>query len=759
MRTGSLNIRRWLAAIVLLLLAPILLFSNLWLRQTLSSLDAIDRSLGGLEAISNLEPAMRAVALGRHANPIPPQLDPDNLLPIPQEQLAPISKAYVDLVNAKTIESGIHQARVIARGISRAVDLLSVVRPDHNEMPELVSDTLLSVILEARSVVETGERIATKEDINLWDRMAITVQGGHFKMAADHISHVSNENFPTEDTPIAQRLRDLAQHYRQANGSYQVAGSQLLKSALQATHGSDLILMPVHEEFKNLAGASLDIWRGTVDYLMHDLRSLRNAKLIEIAIAVTSGGLVIFLALGLAVFLSRQLAKKTDKEFDDIGLTDPLTDLGNRRALMKLLHEMEEAGEDASAGLLHLDLRRFRAVNTRFGEDVGDAALRMVAGLLENTCDADDVVVRAGGAEFIVFRPHLRNRSDLEALAERINHSLSRERQIGEHDIRLDSCIGLSLSKKGQRIGEQLLTDASLALRTAKQKGSFTVSLFAPHMRLTFERDNVIAKDLQKALENGAIVPWFQPQVKAGTGEIVGAEALVRWEEEDGNTRPPAYFLPAAEEAGYMDAVDAQVREKALYTASRLTAISPFPFHIGLNLSANVLSEPGCVGRLLEETEAVGLSPRQVSIEILEAVMLDTFDAQPILNNVKHLSQLGFFIELDDFGTGRASIASLRDLKIDRVKIDRSFVAGVDHNVELQTFTRALIQLAKSLNISVLAEGVETEEEMRWLTENNCDVLQGYYFARPMPKEDIFELVKQQPFETATVAAVIQTAS
>ncbi|WP_417692680.1 putative bifunctional diguanylate cyclase/phosphodiesterase [Roseibium sp.] len=746
MQNGTLNIRRWLAAIVLLLLVPILLFSTLWLRQTLSSLTTLDRSLGGLAAISSLEPALRQAALGTSVMPVPQELNLATEIPLRPNLRAQIADNYQSLITVHAISSAMTEARTIARLVGRAVDLSGAVSLDNGELPDLVSDTLLTVILESSSMLLAGERVAVKDEINLWDRMAITVQGGQFKVAADQVARISKEFFPKKDMPSVHRLQDLAQRYRAANGDYQKAGSQLLRSALEAGRGHQVIVAPVRAEFLALARASLDLWRGAIDHLQDDLQQSRATKRLAVLTASTSSGLVIVFALGMALFLSRKLETKTAKEFNDISLTDPLTGLLNRRGLMRMLLELGSEKDDATAGLLHLDLRRFRAINTRHGEDIGDVVLRTVAQLLSELTQDDDVVVRAGGAEFIIFRRHLTHPSALETLAERIVQSLSNEHAIGSHSIQLDTCIGLSLSQKGSGIGEQLLTDASLALKDAKLKGASNICLFAPHIRLNFERHNEIAKDLRKALEQGHIVPWYQPQICARTGQIVGAEALVRWVGADGSVRPPAAFLPIAEEAGYMDAIDKVVREAAMAKAAKLMKLSHIPFHIGLNVSATVLSEPDCVKMLLEETLAAGLKPQQVSIEILEAVMLDAFDAKPILDNVAALADLGFFIELDDFGTGHASIASLRDLKVDRVKIDRSFVDGVDHDTELQTFTRALIQLARSLGISVLAEGIETEAERIWLTENGCDILQGYFFAKPLPREEITEMVTRQPF-------------
>ena len=186
-----------------------------------------------------------------------------------------------------------------------------------------------------------------------------------------------------------------------------------------------------------------------------------------------------------------------------------------------------------------------------------------------------------------------------------------------------------------------------------------------------------------------------------------------------------------------METIDSTVRRQAMGMAARLLKDNPIPFHVGLNISTSLLTDPCCVDLLLNEVGMAGLEPSQVAIEILEAVMIDAYAAAPVLSHVAELSKHGFFIELDDFGTGHSSISSLRDLRVDQVKIDRSYVTGVDKNPELQKFTSALIQLARSLDISVLAEGVETKGERAWLAENGCDAIQGFLISKAVPESNL----------------------
>ncbi len=736
---------RWLSAIVLLLFLPLMLFAGLWLRQSLGALETLDRNLATLAALEHLKPALRRALLADLTTEPPLQLDTTGHLHLRSEHQTRAVELYFELLNPGNLKEALESGSELIRLLTSHIEMPPAAPPRAQTLDLLIRHTLLEVLLEANAVRERTLAIANHPLLNISDKLAITVSGGQYKLVADAVDRFTAELLQDEDWAADPQLRDLATLYMLANRTFQTSGRRLLVSAIEEERGADLYLAPVLRDFPQLIAATLDLWVGAIQTSNQELSRLRQESLRSVGLASLSGGLVIVFTLALAVLYSRQLMEQAGETLIHLESLDSLTGLGNRQSLTYTAPAPNEA-EDVWSGLLHLDLRRFRAINTRYGEDIGDQVLKAVASLLKSMIPETAQVARAGGAEFIVLISRLHKQRDLEDLADRITVALAAERFVHGHAIPLDCCIGLSLLKAGSGDLERLLTDASLALRAAKSKGSFGTCLYAPHMRQSFVRNSEIAKDLQEAMSRGQIVPWYQPQICTRTGRIVGVEALVRWIDENGAPRSPASFLPAAEEAGYMNRLDTVIRARALSEIARIPICREGSFHIGLNITAGILAEPDCVTQLLDATSQAGLSPSQVSIEILEAVMLDRPDATPILKNVTHLSRLGFHMELDDFGTGHASIASLRDLKIDRVKIDRSFVAGVHANQELQTFTRALIQLARSLGIEVLAEGVEMEEERRWLTANGCAVLQGYLFARAMPFDDLRALMERQPF-------------
>lgn len=264
-----------------------------------------------------------------------------------------------------------------------------------------------------------------------------------------------------------------------------------------------------------------------------------------------------------------------------------------------------------------------------------------------------------------------------------------------------------------------------------------------------YDRRRLQGGKLRQGLSQGHFVPWFQPQVCARSGALLGLEALVRWDDPVHGLQSPAEFLPLAVEIGAMTDLDTLIQRSAFQSLTQFHKIGFEHCDVGINLTAAQLSEPALVDYLSLEVEAAGLQPERVAIEILESAMLDESAADPIKVNVNRLARLGFRIELDDFGTGHAGLSSLRDLTVTRIKIDRSFVHNIHQDQTLQKFTAALINLAKTLEISVLAEGVETAEELAWLRDQGCDAVQGYFIAKPMPLDKALTWAQSHRFSDA----------
>ena len=303
----------------------------------------------------------------------------------------------------------------------------------------------------------------------------------------------------------------------------------------------------------------------------------------------------------------------------------------------------------------------------------------------------------------------------------------------------LDSVARAAAEEGSADLSETLMRKVEETTRSLQQVSS---DLAARELELSYSREDYDRKRLQgsklrQALKSGQIVPWYQPQVCAFSGRLLGLEVLVRWIDPVAGPQNPAEFLPLAEEIDLLAELDRAVQRQSFSAFARFRKHGMTNCDLGINVSAAQLSDPEFVDQLGIQIDSAGINNRHISIEILESVMLDAEDAEPIKKVVQRLGDQGLGIELDDFGTGHSGLSSLRDLPVTRIKIDRSFVTDVHRDPKLQKFTRALIALARSLEISVLAEGVETEHELNWLANEGCAVVQGFYIARPMPEDEL----------------------
>lgn len=740
-----MHIRRWLKGLIVFLLAPCLLFATLWFSNKFEHVYAIDRSLDGLQILQALGPLMQEKALTGAIAHAPEGLRSRMASLGGQARADDLLKDLDIFLIEENVPIALRRAQFLSETVSQLAKMTASSSFETSKFPHLINNTLLSVVIESSIMADNARTLAAREWVNTWDKMLIPVQGGQFKVAADGAARETATYFKSLAGDEADTLRQVATLYRKTNLDYQSAGSKLLSSVIDAERGSDIIARPVTELQPELVRAAFVLWQAALDYLNADLQEQRTRMLLAVAAAGLVGGLVIIAAFVIAIVLSRALADRTQKEFENLGFHDPLTGLPNRRALTKAIRALPDPDAATRTGLLLIDLRHFKKFNDRFGDHNGDAMLREVAQQLGHFAEPDDIISRTGGTEFMLLRPRLENAADFEKLADSVIRDLGKDRFVTGHKTMLEANAGLFISPKGEKVNEHMLVDAALALRSAKQKGPRQRSLFTREMRAAFEENGTIAKGLLKGLKEGDVRPWFQPQVDVLTGEVVGAEALVRWIDH-GRVRYPGSFLPAAIEAGYMDLIDATVREKTLQLAADLSGRTRRRMHLGLNTSASFLASAEAVETLNSQVREMGLEPCDISLEILEAVMIDEIAAEPIKKNVTRLAELGFFIELDDFGTGHSSISSLRDLKVDRVKIDRSFIQGVDANPDLQKFTSALINLARSLDISVLAEGVETQGELEWLSQNGCDVAQGFLISKAIPEDELAAMILQRNF-------------
>ncbi|MFO7805567.1 MAG: EAL domain-containing protein [Paracoccaceae bacterium] len=417
--------------------------------------------------------------------------------------------------------------------------------------------------------------------------------------------------------------------------------------------------------------------------------------------------------------------------------TDELTGLLNRRGLRDDLERLCTSTTKPSDGpvVLYINLRGFRLINDVHGTDIADQILKSVANGLRTYGRQDDLLARIGADEFVVTLVGRGAGFDALQAARDVIAFIKRQGTLRGRLLNLSSNIGVvSCGEAGA--GSDILTAAGLAMNAAKALGRDEACLYHSDMHIRAMRENEMALEVQEGIAKGQVLPHFQPQIDIATGRVIGFEALVRWHHPDRGLVPAAQFLGVAQGAGLTEAIDELMMRQSCAAARQLLDWGKADTCISINVSAPQISDPDIVNRLSRHLSRFKLDPRQIRIELLESTLLDDRTSQ-ILQNVRNLIRAGFAIELDDFGTGHAAIATLRQFAVSRIKIDRSLVQHIDSDTELQLITSALINLASRLGINALAEGVETLKEQELLQRIGCNSAQGYLHAKPMPLYDL----------------------
>lgn len=417
-------------------------------------------------------------------------------------------------------------------------------------------------------------------------------------------------------------------------------------------------------------------------------------------------------------------------------LHDPLTGLPNRTLLIERLeHAMDRSVRSRKVlGVLFADLDLFKAVNDTYGHHVGDQLLVAVATRISALLRPGDTVARLAGDEFIILCEDLDDRHHIEPLADRIVDALAEVYEVSGHRIRVSASIGIAFAGPGIEDPEQLLRDADLAMYRAKRQGGARHTIMDLSEQRTALHRAGLQRDLHAATNAGQLRLDYQPIVDTVGGRVRGAEALLRWDHPDHGLVGPDTIIPLAEQSGLMFEIGRWVLERACQDLRRWRGhAAGSPFQVAVNVSAQQLLRPGFTSTLVEVLEGARIDPALLVLEITETAFIEDADrAAVVLEDIK---RHGLRLALDDFGTGYASLSFLRRFPIDLIKIDRQFVARVDHDLADRAIVRAMVSLAHGLHLGVVAEGVETVQQHRAVLELGCESAQGHHFGRPAPAE------------------------
>jgi diguanylate cyclase (GGDEF)-like protein/PAS domain S-box-containing protein len=421
--------------------------------------------------------------------------------------------------------------------------------------------------------------------------------------------------------------------------------------------------------------------------------------------------------------MEREAAEQSRAEAKYASEHDHLTGLKNRRAFDDAFARLPTGPEDA-ASVCHFDIDRFKEINDRFGHAGGDAIIRHFASMLSAVVAEDEIAARLGGDEFAILSPRY-DLQRVELTIQQVRRALSQPVDLGGEAVKVEFSVGIAHAY-GDEIGT-LLASSDVALYVAKDSGRNRDEYFTPALAGRLNHEKQMLQDLRNGLLAGEIVPFYQVQVEAKSFTVCGLEALARWESPNG-LRMPVDFLPLAAAHGLIESIDDIILRRVLFDIKRWTMGGIKVPRVSVNLSAARLADP----RLSDKLRSVAIPPGQISFELIETIVLDTLSDE-VKDNIREIRELGIEIEIDDLGSGHASLLGLLELRPDRVKLDRHLVMPVVGNRTQQRLISSLIDIARTLDMTVVAEGVETIEHAAMLAELGADILQGFAFGRAEP--------------------------
>ncbi|MGI9605913.1 MAG: putative bifunctional diguanylate cyclase/phosphodiesterase [Acidimicrobiales bacterium] len=434
--------------------------------------------------------------------------------------------------------------------------------------------------------------------------------------------------------------------------------------------------------------------------------------------------------------------RELESELSHQARYDVLTGLANRNLFSDRLEDRLGSDTGAAITLLYIDLDDFKLVNDRLGHAAGDALLVEVASRVNGVIRPDDLAARLGGDEFAVM---MNGAEEAEPVAHRIIGTLSAPFLLGPDEVRIGASVGIA-TNQGDALAADLLHQADLAMYGAKERGKGSVVWYSTGLQSDQSRQQALQTALRRAISEEEFEVVYQPIVKLNDLSVVGAEALVRWRREDGTPLTPAHFIAEAERSGLIMSIDRLVRLTVLGELDEMLETAADSFFLSLNLSARHLQQPEFVDEFAGDLVAHGASASSLVLEVTESAFVgDAATASGVLTDIR---SLGVRIALDDFGTGYSSLSYLRDLPIDFLKIAQPFVEDLTAP-NGASFVDAITSLGRTLSLTVIAEGIERAEELEVLRSVQCELGQGFHFARPMPRADLIRLIESDARITA----------
>jgi len=559
-----------------------------------------------------------------------------------------------------------------------------------------------------------------------------------FSTAADQIGNVKKQSKPLSRALAGEIVTKLA-----FRDTFYARNELLTQRNVLSTY------MPIMEK-----GATSDVV-GVIE-IYSDVTDLYAGVTTERNVIIASM-MIILLVLYAILFMFIYKADRTIRfQFDEkqqdeekirhIAYHDGLTGLPNRELYR---YKVDSAVEHAKRnnnllGILFIDLDRFKQINDSLGHSVGDSLLKQVAERLSHCVRGGDTVARQGGDEFTILLEGIRHVDEIVHVCERIVETVAQPYEINGKELFTSASIGVTVYPFDDTDVDNLLKDADTAMYYAKDSGKNHYAFFKSGMKRANLEQMDLERDLRKALEGNEYLLQFQPVVDIRKGEMIGVEALLRWSSQDHGLVSPVKFIPVLEETGVMAIVGEWVLKTACLKARQWQSAGYAPITVAVNISMVQFRRLDFVKSVENALSESQLDPKYLKIELTESMLMDQSTSS--IEKLMAVRALGVHVEADDFGTGYSSLSYLKKLPVDILKIDRSFIMDVHKSSDSAAIVTAIMSLAHSLKLGVIAEGVEQIEELKFLSALNCHIIQGYLFSKPLPEDELMKVMADPDF-------------
>jgi diguanylate cyclase (GGDEF)-like protein len=585
-----------------------------------------------------------------------------------------------------------------------------------------------------------------------------------FRDVGSFVDHASNKltvsgTYTNVTETIAEReeLRLLGEAYKHARDWVLVCNKQLMPLAANEAFCSAFGIIDetnlrtqLSELYQEQPKNCLKFWdrlstlKASEDWRGEDKIMLKNQQISEVLVyikAIASLHDANKIDSYLVILSDISVQKKMEKELVKLANFDNLTGLPNRTLLLdRINHAIDHAVRNHSTiALFFIDLDKFKQVNDSLGHKAGDTLLQAISSRLLNLLRKDDTVARLGGDEFVVMVECVQDVDKLCILANEIIRVIDTPVQLDNQSVGVSSSIGIALFPYDAASSQELLENADVAMYHAKEQGRSNFQYFTTSMNILAQKRLALESDLKEAHQTHQLCNHYQPIVSIGGAKVVGFELLMRWFTPSGKVSP-ARFIPVAEELGLIEKMTQDAMLRALPMLKRWQKIG-FNGYLSINLSARHFEQHSSIDNIIALLAENNLPVRSICFEITESALMK--DHQKALTYMQDLQSRGFVIALDDFGTGYSSLKYLKEFPIQLIKVDKSFVDGIGINKSNEALIVTTLRMAESLQMNCVAEGIETAEQITFFKHHGCDLLQGYYFSRPVAQDDTYALLEK----------------